>query len=365
MTRRMLLVVVLASVVLAGCAGLQGTETPTDDGTDGEPDQMPGVSNGTVTDAEALVAANSASIAETGGELSVVYDAPDVNSESVLTVGADGTSVLSTTTSDGPDQSGSLETYSNETATYVQMQSGSETRYRVVEQPGDAFDRINSSLTAYLAAGEFTVSNDSIDGTTAVFTSDSFSGLEDGEVLDDANAVSARLVINQSGQVQNLTVTGEQRSETVTFTYELRQSAVERAAAPGWVSEIPPTAALHPELSVDVENDSYVRIDHTGGDAVPRNATLEVATDNASGTVAFDSALEAGETRYAYFATNDGSLVLRNEQPASDTTTTLTSPASIEVTAGETALHSGSMAWGSESASEGTTSNSSGGGRDQ
>jgi hypothetical protein len=98
---------------------------------------------------------------------------------------------------------------------------------------------------------------------------------------------------------------------------------------------------------------------------VPQNATLEVTTDNASGTVAFDSALEAGETRYAYFAADNGSLVLTTEQPAADVTTTLKSPASVEVAVGETTLHSGSMAWGSESASEGTTSDSSSGGREQ
>jgi len=361
MTQRLILIVIVASVVLAGCAGLQGTDTPTDDATEVEIDQIPGVSNGTLTDAESLVAVNSDALADTGGEISVVYDGPDVNSESILTVGADGTSHRSTTVSDGPDQSGTLDTYSNETATYVRMQSDGETRYRVVDPEGEAFDRVNASLTAYLAAGEFTVSNDATDPTTAVFTADSFSGLDDSGFLDDANSVSARLVVNQSGQIQNLTVTGEQRSETVTFTYELRQSTVERAVAPRWVGEIPPAAALQPELSVDVENDSYFRIEHTGGDAVPQNATLEVATDNASGTVTFGSALEAGETRYAYVSAGNGSLVLTDEPPAADTARTLTSPASIEIRVGETTLHSGSMAWGSESASEGTTSGSSGG----
>jgi len=355
MTRRALLVIVLASVVLAGCAGLQGTDTPTDDGTGVAIDQIPGVSNGTLTDAEALAAANSATITATGGEIGVVYDGSAVDSESVVTVGADGTSVLSTTTPNGP----TLDTYSNETATYVRMQSEGETRYRVVEQAGGAFDRINSSLTAYLSAGEFTVSNDSSDPTTAVFTAESFSGLDDGEFLDNSNLVSARLVVNQSGQVQNLTVTGEQRSETVSFTYELRQSGVERATAPGWVGQIPPTAALQSELTIDVGGDSYFRIEHTGGDAVPQNATLEVRTGNASGTVTFGSELEPGETRYAYFAANNNSLVLTTEQPAADATTTLTSPASVEVTAGKTTLHSGSMAWASESASEGTTNDSS------
>jgi hypothetical protein len=357
MTRRILFVVVLVSVVLAGCAGLQGT----DDETGVETDQIPGVSNGILTDAESLVAANSAAIAETGGEISVVYDGPDVNSESVLTVGADGTSILSATTPDGSTQSGTLDVYTNDTATYIQMQSDGESRYRVVDQERAAFDRVNASLTVYLAAGEFSVSNSSTDPTTAVFTADNFSGLDDSGFLDDASSVSARLVVDQSGQVQNLTVTGEPRSETVTFSYELRQSAVEQTSAPEWVGEIPPAAAVQPELAIDVENDSHFHIEHTGGDAVPQNATLEVATDDASGTVTFDSALAAGESRYAYFAANNGSLILTNEQPAAGTATPLKSPASIEIRVGETTLHSGSMGWGSESASEGTTSGSSGG----
>jgi hypothetical protein len=373
MIRRSIVLVVLASVVLAGCAGQQGTgtptaETPTEDGSGVEIEDIPGVSNGTLTDPAALVRANGATIVETGGRISATQSSPERNTETLLTVGSGGFYTLSTTSESG-GESGTLDYYRNGTATYVRMQSDGETQYRVVERDVEPLANINASVETYLAAGTFTVANESIDGTTAVFTASEFTSPDDRGFLSGAESLSGRLVLSEYGQIQNLTITGEQDGQTVTFDYELRQPVIERATQPAWVGDVPPSADLHPELSIDVEEGSYLTVQNSGGDRVPRNATLSLSANETSGTVTFDTALAPGETRYAYFAASDGSLTLATEQPSPDATASIDSPASVTVsTDSGVSLYSASMGWSSASASaeEGTSDSSgSAGGSDR
>jgi len=109
------------------------------------------------------------------------------------------------------------------------------------------------------------------------------------------------------------------------------------------------------EASNTVENDSYLRIQQDGGDAVSRNASLAVSVNNTNGTVSFDSALEPVETCYAYFASDNGSLLLTTEQPLSNMTTPENSPASISIPSIDgVRLHSVGMDRGFESSSGGT-----------
>lgn len=350
MIRRTIVLAVIASVMLAGCAGLSdtGADTPTDDGNGVQIDEIPGVSNSTVTDATALAEANGATIVETGGRIQVVRTASEGETESLLTVGSGGAFTLSASSSATTEGPAALDYYSNETATYAKIQSDGETRYRVVERNPEPLGQFNSSLETYLAAGSFTATNESTDPTTVVFTADEFEPMDDNELFGDVSSLSGRLVLSQSGQVQNLTITGQEAS----FSYELRQPIIERAAAPAWLGEIPPGASLHPELTIDVENDSHLRIEHTGGDAVPANATLEFSDNNTSGTATFDSPLNAS-TRYAYFAANDGSLVLTADKPAANETASLDSPASVTISTDNVTLYSASMGWDSESTGEG------------
>ena len=363
MTRKLLLLVVLASVTIAGCSGVQSPGTPTagpTDDTDVSPDEIPGVSNGTLTNATALATANGAGIVDDGAKIRITRTGPDRETRLVLTVADDGTSAFSRTVSaDGDDAT--VEYYTNDTATYVRTQTDGETSYRVVERTFRPLEGVNSSLETVLAAGDFTVANESTDSATVVLTADEFDTSLDSHILDDATPQDARLVVTQDGGVQNLTVTGEQDGQTVTYTYERHQAAVDRAPAPGWLADVPPTADLQADLSTDVVNDSFLRIDHDGGDTVPRNTTLRFTVNDTAGTVTFESPLEAGDTRYAYFAASNGSLVLTDDRPAADTTEPFDSPASVTIeTADGVTLLSVSMGWGSESASEGSAGEASG-----
>ena len=124
---------------------------------------------------------------------------------------------------------------------------------------------------------------------------------------------------------------------------------------------MPPTADLQADLSTDIVNDSALRIDHEGGDTVPRNTTLRFTANDTAGTVTFDAPLEAGDTRYAYFAAANGSLVLTDDRPAADAPESIDSPASVTIsTADGVTLLSVSMGWGSEPASEGAAGDAGG-----
>jgi len=366
MPRKPLLLLVLVSVTIAGCSGVQSPGTPTVTGTDAptdttvSPNEIPGVSNGTLTNASALMTANGAAIVANGAAIHVTQTAPDSERRLVLTVADDGASVFSRTTSADGNES-TVDYYINDTATYVRTDANGETNYRITEPTGRSLDTVTSSLETVLAAGEFTATNESTDSATVVLTADEFSGPTVSSILDGATPQSARLVVTGDGGVQQLTLTGERDGETVTYTYERRQAAVDRVTAPDWLADVPPTADLQADLSTDVVNDSYLSIAHDGGDTVPRNTTLTFSANDSAGTVTFDAPLEPGDTRYAYFAAANGSLVLSADRPATDAVESVDPPASVTIsTADGVTLLSVGMSWGSESVSAGSTGEAGG-----
>ena len=372
MIRKPLVLLVLVSVVLAGCSGVQSPATPTAEPTDVSSDEIsgvsngtheiPGVSNGTLTNASALVTANGAAVGDDGAEIRITQTGPDRETRVALTVAADGTSEFSRTVSANGNES-TMTRYTNDTATYVRSDTDSGTSYRVVEQTSAPFGHINSSLETLLAAGEFTVENTSTESATVVLTADAFNASLDSHLLDGATPQEARLVLTQDGGVRNLTVTGQQDGRTATYTYERRQAGVDSVAAPDWLADVPPTADLQADLSTTIVDDSALRIDHDGGDTVPRYTILQFTVNDTDGTVIFDAPLEAGDTRYAYFAAANGTLVVADDRPAADAAEPFEGPASVTIsTADGVALLSVGMDWGSESVSEGATGGGSAGG---
>jgi len=361
MTRKPLVLLVLVSVAIAGCSGVQSPTTPTAEPADDSPDEIPGVSNGTVTNATALATANGAGIVDDGAAIRITQTASDREARVSLAVAADGTAEFSRTASADGNES-TRTRYANDTATYVRTDTDGETSYRVLERTVRPLGGVNSSLESVLAAGDFTVANESTDSATVVVTADEFSGSLDSHILDGATPRDARLVLTRDGAVRNLTVTGQRDGQTVTYTYERDRAAVDTVPAPDWLADVPPTADLQADLSTTVEDDSVLRVEHGGGDAVPANTTLQVTANNTGGTVTFDAPLDAGDTRYAYFAAANGSLVVTDDRPAADATAPVDSPASVTIsTADGVTLLSVGMGWGSESASEGSTDEAGGG----
>ena len=354
--------VVLALVpvlVLAGCIGGPGVEQGPSDPTNVSADQVPGVSNGTLSNASALVAANQKAVTTNGAILQVNQSSDRMTIAARLVIGADfSTYSLSGTGSAGDDTSTAIDQWSNETTQIIRTSSDGQTNYQVLAGHDDRLT-ILSPVTQFLSAGDFEVANDSSSDGTVVLTADNVSAASTS--MPDAESFDGRLVVNESGQIQNLSVTVTRSGETVSYSYELRQAGVESVAKPDWIDDVPPGATVQAQLTVNVENDSYLTLEHAEGDTVPNATTVRVESNGTTATVSLNDSLSAGDTRYLFFDASSQQLRVTADRPEQSTISPVTSPASVRiVTEGGAVLHSGSMGWGSESASENGAGSSSG-----
>ncbi|MEF8783054.1 MAG: hypothetical protein V5A39_09555 [Haloarculaceae archaeon] len=103
---------------------------------------------------------------------------------------------------------------------------------------------------------------------------------------------------------------------------------------------------------MNVENSSYLVVRNEGDDPVPRNATISITTNGTTETATFETALETGNTRFAYVDAIEGQLMVTSDRPSAGAVESVTSPVSVTITTEDNVtLHSGGMAWESESAS--------------
>lgn len=378
MTRRVLVLVVLGAVVLAGCSG-GPTETtasePTDSGTpatspiddggttDVSSEGIPGVTDGSLANATALVRANEASLSQTGGEVRTTRSDGDDETEYRLVAGSGLSTYTLSGTRSFTGQTTAIELWSNETTRFIRTQSESGTNYRTAERRHDRLN-ILEMPEDYLAAGEFTVANESTGDGTVVLTADEYVPPTDGHgPFADVTSFSGRLVVDESGRIHNLTVSAVDEGQTVTYRFELVRTGVERVAKPDWFDDVPASATLQPELTVDVENSSYLAIRNEGGDDVPRNSSISLTTNGTTGNATFETALTAGSTRYAYFRATDGDFRLTADRPAAAVVDPVTSPVSVTITTEDgVSLYSASMGWDSETASAEESGSASTGG---
>jgi hypothetical protein len=356
--RYKLVLALVTALAVAGCAGGLTGETGPSDPTDVSPGAVPGVTNGTLSNASALVEANRNAVTTDGAVLQVNQSSPRSTISTRLVVGANlSTYRLSGTGSVGDGQPTSIDQWSNETTRFVRTASDTETNYRVVEGHGDRLT-ILASVERLLSTGEFQVANETA-GDGVVLTADSVS--ETGAPTVDAESFDGRLVVSESGQIQSASAAVTQGGETVTASYELRQAGVESVPRPDWIDDVPPGATIQAQLSADVTADSYLTLTHSGGDTVPAATTVRVESNGTTDTVSLDSSLSAGDTRYIYFEASSQALRVTADRPEQSSVSPLTSPVSVQVTTeGGVTLHSGSMAWGSESVSEGSSGGSGG-----
>ena len=358
MQRYTLVLALVTALAVAGCAGGLTAETDPSDSTDVSPEQVPGVTNGTLSNASALVEANRNAVTTDGAILQVNQSSPRSTISTRLVVGTNfSTYSLSGTGSVGDGQPTTIDQWSNETTRFIRTSSDTETNYRVVEGHGDRLT-ILASVERLLSAGEFQVANETA-GDGVVLTADSVS--ETGAPTVDAESFDGRLVVSESGQIQSASVAVTQGGETVTASYELRQAGVETAPKPGWVDDVPSGATIQAQLSVDAAEDSYLTLTHSGGDTVPAATTVRVESNGTTDTVSLDSSLSAGDTRYIYFEASSQELQATTDRPEQSSVSPLTSPVSVQVTTeGGATLHSSSMAWNSESVSDGSSGGSGG-----
>jgi hypothetical protein len=357
--RYKLVLALLPAVVLAGCIGGLGAETATPDSTDVSPEQVPGVTNGTLSNDSALVEANRNAVTTDGAIVRVNQSSDGRTIDARFVVGANvSTYRLSGTVaaSDGP--STTIDQWSNETTQFVRTSAEGETNYRVLDGHDDR-PALLSSVGTFLSAGNFEVANETAGEGTVVLTADDVSAASGA--MADADSFDGRLVVTESGRIRNLSVTATRDGETVTYSYELRQAGVDSAPKPDWIDDVPPGASVQAQLSVGVEDESYLALEHAAGDAVPSGTTVRVESNGTTDTVRLASSLSPGDTRYLYVDAASGELRVAADRPEDGAVSPVTSPVSVRiVTEGGAVLHSSSMAWDSETASGNGSGSSSG-----
>jgi hypothetical protein len=355
--RHKVVLALVPALVLAGCLGGLTGETGPSDSTDVSPEQVPGVTNGTLSDASALVDANRNAVTTEGAILQVNQSSSQMNIDARLSVGANfSTYSLSGSGTVGADQFTTIDQWSNKTTQFVRTSSDEQTNYRVLDGHDDRLT-VLSSMREFISAGNFEVANETAGDGMVVLTADSASAASSS--MADLERFDGRLVVDESGQIQNFSVTLTRQGEQVSYSYELRQAGVESVSRPGWVEDVPPGATVQAQLSVDVENDSYLTLEHSRGDEVPSATTVRVESNGTTDTVSLDSSLSAGDTRYVYFDASSQELRATVDRPDASAVSPVTSPVSVRIaTDGGAVLHSGSMAWDSATAHEAGDSSS-------
>lgn len=359
MTRRALTLCLLTTVILAGCIGAPtapGTEaTPTPDGEDSDvsADEVPGVEGNALTNATALVAANEAAIGQSGGEIAVVRGEADGTGTYRLTAGS-GLSTYNLTQeySTGDGRTPRVDLWSNETTRFIRMTDGDETSYRVVEREQSRLTPL-SSVGEFVAGGDYTVQNESGPDGTLVLTADSYTPPTDARsAFSEVSSYDGRIVIGESGLIQNVTLDAVDDGRSKTYRYELVSSGIDGVPQPQWLSDVPESASFHPDVEIMPTPDSALSIKHVGGDPIPANSSIRIESNGTSSVASFDSELD-GDTRYAYRSASDGSLRIAEAEPAAEDVEPIQSPISVTITTENgVTLYSASMGWGSETASE-------------
>jgi hypothetical protein len=385
MKRRLLTVCVLAAVVLAGCTGATGTQTPASDGetnatatetppaetgateteTSVDPAAVPGVDDGSLTNATALAAANRDIVVDRGGIVETVQNSATNRVESRLTLGA-GLDTLRTErdieTEGG--STGTQDIWANDTV-YIRTIGENGPQYRTTERGAQEPTLTNGILPRYLAAGAFTVAPDAAagDGRVVLTADDVAQGYTGEGELAGLSAFEGRLVVGADGLVQEFSMNATAEGGELSYRYDLVQAGVDRAPKPDWVAEVP-TATLGADLRVsqyEVEEDSYLLLRNDGSEAVPAGARVIVESGGGNVTGTATLAAPFGEDpRYVFFA--DDELRVSTTQPG-ENAQPLSSPVSVTVVSAEGQnLLSASLAWGSASAGESTAGGSGGGG---
>jgi hypothetical protein len=180
-------------------------------------------------------------------------------------------------------------------------------------------------LKAHLAAGDFGAPTRTATNSETIFEV-SATEVTDGEPLISrfgANRVEsfeATFQIHPSGLIESFSSTVEvvRDNELLKFDQQYRISKVENTTVskPAWVSTARTKA---PELSGSLtDNRTTLVIEHTGGQTVPSETTIQVVEDeeNVSDTQSFPGALEQGDRLYAVLS-SDGTLSLNIGTPPS------------------------------------------------
>lgn len=231
-------------LALAGCSALPGFPTDQDS-------QPPGVDDGELVDADALLDAHAETLTESG------YSHDLVVNQTVET--DDGTRERTTrqrtSVAAGAGQylqqvllsGGQLRiiSWGNGTVEYVRVDSGGNTNY----QRGNPTDARNltavTALAPFLTAPFEVVDTDEVDGRTVYALRSTGRPDHEGAFPDNATDVAAfdaRLIVDEAGRIHRLNATADYRLDgepgSYAFTFELTATADPGVSRPAWVDEI-------------------------------------------------------------------------------------------------------------------------------
>ena len=350
MERHTAVLALVPALVLVGCLGGPAATVPADS-SDLSPDKVPGVTNGTLSNASALLDANRNTMRTDGAIVRVTHASGEMDIDASLAIGANfSTYALSGSGRVSENQSTSTDIWANETTLFVRTAGGDETNYRVLDRQDDGLS-ILATVGEFLSAGSFEVAEVDAGDGVIVLTADSASPTATSRA--DPDRFDGRLVVSEAGQIRNLSVSLTRAGERVSYSYELHQAGVETVPKPDWIADVPPGATVQAQLAVDVENDSYLTLKHSGGDVVPSATTVSVESNGTTNTVRLAESLSAGDTRYLYFDATSRALRVSTDKPGRRAVSPVTSPVSVRiVTDGGAVLHTGGLGWGSAMSSE-------------
>lgn len=353
MHRAVSIVGIATLLLVAGCLSTPAspgspTDTPTTDG----PVAVPGVDDGELTNASALIEATEQTVRYKGAvvQLNSSFGTEQYDRRLVVTPG--GTPLTLSGVRTVGETSRRLELWSNSSVYAVRVDTANGTDYRTHPQ-GYAIERVFAEIEASLQAGSYAVSNESTDDGRTVLVADTYSPDGDGP-YDEVQSFDARAVVDEAGVVHELTVSATTTSGERGTVFELVRLGTERVHQPAWVADLPATAWLHPELAVDVHDGRYLTIETRGDDPLPAQSSIAVTVNETTVRATFDDALSPGETAYAYLSADERSLELAGTTPTAAESRPLSSPIEIRIMAPDgRAIHSAGIGWESASASEG------------
>lgn len=347
MTNRAIAAVALAAVlVLAGCGG---TGAPGASGTTESPSEQtppPGVADGTLTDASALVDAHGDTLLDTGYaySLSVVGSQPNrtanVTFRDYATVGPDLSTYQSQSRQTGTGPTTVTTIWSNGSVTLSRLQTESETRYSTA-QDAQIRSRVTgeSVLEGYLRGGNYTVAGtEQRDSRTLTrLTADEYVKQTDESMPAPSNvsAFDATVLADGAGRIHSVNVSMRQQTPSGTLSldvnYTLRRVGSVAVARPDWVESALAEVTMM-DVNVTAVDGSTLRLDHESGDAVGNGSVALLNVNGSQYFARFESALAPGETAYLYVpadATRQAAVV--RERPTDATARSLDGPVQLLV----------------------------------
>lgn len=370
MRTRTTAVVLVALVVLAGCAGSASDVATTTSGettSDAQrTDLPPGVNESGVENASALATAHRTALSESGYafrlDTNVSYGDQfnyDVSYRGTVAKNFAPFRIRADADVDARDERLKLDTWANESVALVRYRTANRTAFQkynttLDETPdSDPFSSVptvnvadRASMTSVveyaLLTGEYEVagveSRDGLTLTTLRATGHNQSLGERG--LENVSRYDSTLVVDDRGRVHRLNTTLETNESLVSYEFELTKVGGVVVEYPRWADRALATVSV----AVTIQSaENYFVVAHQDGERLPAGSEIRVSHAGSNYILELDEPLRPGEQVYIYFSRGDDTPFLTREEPAEDTAEPLDGEYEFEVVDpdGNTLLNSG------------------------